>query len=149
MFLWLTLGVGAACMRPLPRKREEAESVPAAVTRVTRPISVIATLGVAFFLLPTVVLASAGAYTNFQIRPALATLRSGQSLTYTLYATQGGMQYNVTSHTTFSASDPSGGAFVGNVFTAATTSRKAETITGTFMSGVNTGSASTQLIVKP
>ena len=147
MFLWLTLGLGAACMRPLPRKREESSAASVKDLRPNRLFALAAMAGVVF-LLPTVGVSAVGGYTNFQIRPGFSTLRSGRSLTYSLFVTYTNSsnvstQVDVSSQTLFSASG--GGAFSGRVFTASTTTTQVVTITGTFQGQ----SASTSLRVRP
>jgi O-antigen ligase len=87
MFLWLSLGIGVCCMQKYARV-EEAEETEATTlpTRVSRPAAALATVAVAL-LLPTVVFAGGGSYTNpisATLRPRNATIREGQSQSYTL-----------------------------------------------------------------
>ncbi len=89
MFLWLNLGLGTACMRPLPRKREEAVLVTAPALRLGRPIAVFATLG-AVLLLPSVVLAVGNLYASpvsARIFPLNRVIRGGASVFYQVFVT--------------------------------------------------------------
>ena len=109
MFLWLTLGVGAACMRPqtVGRKDKERGAVsmadlratsrgayappapPRWSPRLTRPAGILAALVMAL-LLPSVVYAVDDLYAtpvSLRIAPANATIRGGGTQLYTVFVT--------------------------------------------------------------
>ena len=102
MFLWLTLGLGTACMRPLPRRREDVRE--GAVTKVssvrfTRPAAVMASLG-AVALLPSVSFAVVNLYavpTSARIFPKNPGIRGGTAQRFQLYVTfSDGVERDVT-----------------------------------------------------
>lgn len=107
MFLWLTLGLGAACLQaPLHSRGKRLHSLstaPAVLTGTrflwTRPAGVLAAIALAL-LLPTVVLAVGDLYatpTKIEILPADASIRGGGTQTYTVYVTfSDGQRLNVT-----------------------------------------------------
>ena len=109
MFLWLTLGMGAACMRPQASGRKEKDrnavsmedlragsravyappAPPRWSPRLTRPAGVLAALVMAL-LLPSVVYAIDDLYAtpvSLRIAPANATIRGGGTELYTVYVT--------------------------------------------------------------
>ena len=105
MFLWLTLGLGTACMRPLPRKRDDVrETATARVSsaRFTRPAAVMASLG-ALALLPSVSFAVINLYAvpqSARIFPKNPIIRGGLAQTFQLYVTfSDGKEREVTSET--------------------------------------------------
>jgi hypothetical protein len=63
MFFWLILGIGTGCMRPRSkyRTRSEEDAIPTRGARFSKPVGVLAALGLAAFL-PTIALATVPAY---------------------------------------------------------------------------------------
>ena len=87
LIFWALLGAGTSCLRPHTKSREEhvAEALP---LKVTRPITVFASLLVAF-VIPTVAFAAGGGgYRGYPVSAALtpksATATVGNKQQYTL-----------------------------------------------------------------
>jgi len=82
MFLWLSLGLGVSCLRPLSRREEATEAAAITVApRVLRPAGVLATLALCAFL-PTIVFAADGNSYALTVDPSSASIKGGKVLAY-------------------------------------------------------------------
>ncbi|MCC6730888.1 MAG: O-antigen ligase family protein [Chthonomonadales bacterium] len=90
MFFWLVLGLGVGALRPFARQRETLTR-PALAPRFARPAVALASLALAAFVLPTATRAAVDPQylQSIDLRPDVATLRSGQALAFTVIATYG------------------------------------------------------------
>ena len=155
MFFWLILGTGVSCLRPKPK---QTETVTAAMVprRFTRPMTVMATLGLAA-LLPTVVLAIDASYNELlfvTISPTDARITGGTTEAYKLTATYRNSttrqraSEDVTAQSTFTRKQGAG-IMSSNSYVSNRRERDNPKITGSYTYNSVTETSTTNLFVTP